>query len=128
MAKRTPPEKLSTAIGGILTYYGGTVAEGIKKAIEQTAQEMQKAIANDSPKLSGDYKKAQKLSTISETNSSITKQWFAQAPEYRKPHLLERSHKTRNGGKTNAIPHIEKNVTEAENKLIKRISEVIQDD
>lgn len=89
-------------------------------------QELFDNIQTDAPKRKGKYKKAMAVKTLWENFYGKVKVWYVKPPYYRLPHLLERGHAKRNGGRTQAFPHIEKNTEKAQKRFEDRVEEIIK--
>ncbi len=51
---------------------------------------------------------------------------MSKRPEYRLTHLLEDGHAKRDGGRTKAMPHIQKHEQDAVQEFERRVEEVIK--
>lgn len=111
---------LGNAVSSILEQYVDSVDEVVKDAVDKTAQETVNELKQTSPKKTGAYAKGWKKkteqkrtgtgSTVYNTNPGL-------------PHLLEKGHANRNGGRTLGHPHI----APAEEHAIQRLEERIRD-
>lgn len=118
--------KLSEIIIKELADYTKDIAEEVKEAVDETAKELLSNIKNDAPKRTGKYKKHMKIKTSYESKYEKRVTWYVSGAYYRLPHLLERGHAKRGGGRTKAFPHIVKNEEKAEENLEKRVKKIIK--
>ncbi len=118
--------QLSEAISKELTLYSEAITEGIKEAVDEVAEELLQNTRADAPENSGKYKKAISIKTAYESPSERRKRWYVKAPHYTLSHLLENPHKTRNGGRTHAFPHIKQNEEKAVKDFESKVKEVIE--
>ena len=118
--------QLAEAIEKELTIYSEAITEGIKAAVDDVSEELLQNIRTDAPESSGKYKKAMRLKTVFEGPMEKRKRWYVASPRHTLAHLLENSHKTRNGGKTRAVPHIKENAEKAARDFESRVEEVIK--
>ncbi len=119
-------DKLAAEIADKLASYTGNIAEEVKEAAEETAQELLTGTQKDAPKRTGKYRKAMAVNTISENKYERRKLWYVKAPHYRLQHLLERGHALRDGGRSRAFPHIEKNAEKAEKDFTERVERILE--
>lgn len=119
---------LAGAIAAALTEYTDEVAEGMKKAIDKVADETNAEIKRHITfkKRTGKYIKAFALKTSFEDKRNKRKTWYVKSPEYRKTHLLENGHKSRNGKSTKAYPHVSYGEELAEKRLPELIENAIK--
>ena len=75
---------------------------------------------------SGKYKRAISIKTVYESPTERRKRWFVKAPRHTLPHLLEKPHKTRNGGTSRAFPHIKENEEKAVKDFESKVEGVIK--
>lgn len=118
--------ELAETIARNLTAYSKEVAEGVKEAVDETADELLNNTRADAPEESGKYKKAMRIKTAYESATEKRKVWYVAAPRHTLAHLLEDPHKTRSGGTTRAFPHIRKNAEKATKDFTQRVEEVIK--
>lgn len=118
--------ELAETIAKDLTAYSKEIAEGIKEAVDETGDELLNNTRADAPTASGKYKKAMRIKTVYESATEKRKMWYVAAPKHTLPHLLEDPHKTRNGGRTRAFPHIRENAEKATRDFAQRAEEVIK--
>lgn len=119
-------DKLAAELASTLAAYTGEIAEEVKEAVDITAQELLDNIRADAPKRTGKYKKAMDVKTISENTYERKKLWYVKSPHYRLQHLLERGHALRNGGRSKAFPHIEKNEEKARAAFEERVERIVK--
>lgn len=121
---------LSETLAKELSQYTINIGEKVKVATDDITKELLDNTKSDAPKRTGDYKKAMKTKTESESDYSKHNRWYVdpKTGKYRLSHLLEEPHKTRNEGKTRAFPHIKKNEEIAKTKFEERVKEIIQNE
>jgi hypothetical protein len=109
-----------------LNKYTEDIAEGVKQATDETAQELLKNTKADAPVRKRRYQKAISIKTVFENDLEKRVRWYVKAPHYRLSHLLEKGHATRNGGRAAAYPHIAKNEETAKTKFVERVERVVK--
>lgn len=116
---------LADEIANTLYGYTREVADGVKKAADETMNELVADTKADAPARYGKYKKAitSKVSHESDYEKRLT--WYVKSPHYRLSHLLEKGHAKRGGGRVRAYPHIEQNREKAEKNFTERVKEAI---
>jgi hypothetical protein len=104
----TSIDNLADAILQELVNYSESVTEGVKKAVDTVAkevnEEIKKHVTFNEP--TGKYVKAFKVKKTYEGNFNKGKTWHVSGGEYRLTHLLEKGHAKVGGGRTRAFPHI----------------------
>ena len=108
-----------------LENYSEGVTDGVKKAVDVVAKEVNKEIKRNVTftKRSGDYVKAFRVKKVYEGRFNKGKTWHVGGGEYRLTHLLEKGHAKRGGGRTRAFPHIKF----GEELAIKRMEELAKE-
>ncbi len=98
MARKTPLEQLSTAIGDILTEYAEDIDQNVGQIAEEMGRKGVQALRKQSKSAldtgSGDYARGWK-SAVERTRTGTTVTIYNTQPGL--PHLLEHGHVTRNG-------------------------------
>lgn len=109
--------QLADAIMKELEDFRDVEVEELKEAIEEVADETVKDLKETSPKRpnSGKYSKSWRSKKTYET--AMKKRVTVHNTKYQLPHLLEKGHAKRGGGRVDAIPHI----APAEEKAISRL-------
>lgn len=120
--------KLSPKMQEMLNQYAGRITDKVKLLAKDTATELTKNTKKDSPKLTGEYKRHISCKKTKETSTNAVYTWYVKDPEYRLTHLLTNGHATRNGGRTKSNPYLSKNVINAENKYVKGVKEIIENE
>lgn len=104
MAKKIKMNQLGSVVKKYLDEYEGYVSEGVAQAAYQKAADMAvEELKKTSPKRTGEYAE----SWTSDDELGAKKSGvvvYSKKPHL--PHLLENGHATRNGGRTDPIPHI----------------------
>ncbi len=117
---------LEKAINEELTIYCDDVTEKVKKISDDVMNTLVKNTKKDANKRTGTYAKAIASKRTLETKRSRVNTWYVKDPEYRKSHLLEKGHATRNGGRTRAFPFISKNEQIAVKDYENQVEEAIK--
>lgn len=119
-------DQLAAELAKTLGAYTTEIAEEVKKAADETAKELLSNIRSDAPKRKGKYRQAMTIKTTRDGQYERKKLWYVKAPYYRLQHLLERGHALRNGGRSKAYPHIEKNEIKAKKAFTERVERIIK--
>ena len=88
-------EQLEEALADVLTNYATDLREAINADTEAAAQRLKKAISADAPIKSGKQKKSWRIAK--EYLGGVDLKTVVHSTDYRKVHLLENGHVTRNG-------------------------------
>lgn len=120
MAKKTPIDKLDTAIKKILDDYGDDVSRDASEVTKKMAQKGATAVNQQAAaKFGGNKYRKSWTSQYEETRLTSTAVIYSKMPGL--PHLLENGHAKRNGGRWNGVEHIkpveEKLATEYETMM-----------
>ena len=97
---------LAQAVMDGLEEYAGAVANDIKTAAKEAADDCAKELKATSPRKTGKYAKGWKVKKAFE-NGVSARYTVHNATAYQLTHLLEKGHAKRGGGRVAAIPHIE---------------------
>lgn len=87
--------ELDEALSDVLTNYATDLREAINADTEAAAQRLKKAISADAPVKSGKQKKSWRIAK--EYLGGVDLKTVVHSTDYRKVHLLENGHVTRNG-------------------------------
>ena len=114
----------------ILEDYGKSIAEELRDATQSVIKEGAKQLKSSSPIKTGKYAGSWKYrmdkgggGAVQVVHGTI----YAQAPHYRLTHLLENGHAKRGGGRVAARPHIGAVNDWAQEEVIKRLKEKIEE-
>ena len=113
---------LAAAIQKELAAYSQDVTDGIKADCKQVAEECRKEIKQNSPELTGDYKKGWRVKTNFESREDI-RLTVHNKTDYQLTHLLEKGHAGVGGtakGSAAPHPHIAPAEQHAAEKLVKK--------
>lgn len=121
------PDDFAAALNGVLSEFSDNVVAGEKAAVDQVAGEVNDTIKEHITfrQHSGKYLKAFRLKTTEETAVGKVKTWYVKGPEYRLTHLLENGHALRQGGRTQAFPHIKYGDELAQERMMELSKEAI---
>lgn len=112
-------------IADILDNYSTDLREAVNKTTEQAANELKKAIAADAPVKSGKQKRSWRVTKNKVAGIDLVA--VVHSTDYRKVHLLENGHLTRNGmTRTRAFRYVSKNEDELIRKLPERMAQAIR--
>ena len=125
------PENLDKAISEMLEIYCTEVTEAVDSLSEKAAKQLKESISRDSPVRTGIQKDSWKVSepTRKTMRRYRGKAFVVHSTDYRKVHLLENGHLTRNGvTRTKPIRYVstneEKIVKQYEQDVVKAIKAV----
>lgn len=118
--------QLAEAVSKELTLYSEAITEGIKEVVDEVSEELLQNTRAAAPEESGKYKRAISVKTVYESPTERRKQWYVKAPRHTLAHLLEKPHKTRNGGISRAFPHIKENEEKAVKDFESKVEGVIK--
>ena len=116
---------LANAIAKELAEYSQDVTDGLKKEVKQVAKECKQEIQQNSPVLTGDYKKGWRDQIAFEGREDI-RVVVRNKTDYQLTHLLENGHVKATGGRVNGTPHIGPAEQNAEKKLMQRVRVVVK--
>lgn len=119
-------EDFAEAVMEALQEESERVEEASREEIEKTAKEALQTLLNHSniPERTGSYKKSFALKKAVDNKGELSYTLHNKSPEYRKAHLLEYGHATRDGDRTRKFPHwkdAQKIVDELPERLKRRI-------
>ena len=116
---------LAAAIQKELADYSQDVTDGLKKSVKQVAKECKDEIVQNSPVLTGNYKKGwgTKINYESADDVRVT---VRNKTDYQLTHLLEYGHAMPTGGRVDGKPHIRPAEARAEEKLMQKVKVVVK--
>lgn len=118
-------DDLPDVLADILDDYSTDLREAVNKTTEQTANELKKAIDADAPVKSGKQKRSWRVTKNKVAGIDLVA--VVHSTDYRKVHLLENGHLTRNGmTRTRAFRYVSKNKDELIRKLPERMAQAIR--
>lgn len=116
---------LADAIIKELSEYNQEVTDGVKQEVKSVANECKTEIQQNSPKLTGSYRKGWREKTMYESADDIRISIYNKT-DYQLTHLLENGHAKVNGGRVEGKPHIGPAEQHAEEKLLKKVKVVVR--
>lgn len=125
MAPKIPLTELEAAIVKELSEYSQDVTDGLKKDVKQVAKECKQEIQNNSPVLTGSYKKGWRNKVEYEGRDDI-RVVVRNQTDYQLTHLLENGHAKAGGGRVDGKPHIGPAEQNAEQKLMKKVKVLVR--
>ena len=118
-------DQLADAVVEELKNYSQDVTEGIKKAVNDVAKDCKKQIQDNSPVLTGSYKKGWRIKKAYESEDDIRLIIHNQT-DYQLVHLLENGHAKLNGGRVPGHPHVAPSADAAARALESKAKVVIK--
>lgn len=122
---KTTIDGLADAIAKELSEYSQDVTDGLKKSVKQVANECKDEIVQNSPVLTGSYKKGwgTKISYEASDDIRVT---VRNKTDYQLTHLLEYGHAMPTGGRVEGKPHIRPAEENAAEKLMQKVKVVVK--
>lgn len=127
MSTKVKVDDLSKAILTELKNYEGVTEEAAWNGVVETSKEAVQQLRSAHPSGSGKYRSWDKYNkgwTVKKTKRNKTAQ-IHNATEYQLTHLLEKGHALRQGGRTQAFPHIAPVAEKCETELLNNIKKNI---
>ena len=125
MGSRISVSDLARAVNEAMSEYRDLTEQTLKSAVTEVAKETKDIAKENSPSLSGRYKKGWATKKTTDTSGQISVTVYNRA----RPgltHLLEKGHAKRGGGRVSGIPHIapaeEHAVSELEARIRRELS------
>ena len=120
-------DQLGDAITAQLNTFESTVREGVKKAVDETMDEMIRETRGTAQVRTGRYKRKISATVGENTMMTYSKVWHVKNPDYRLAHLLDKGHALRNGGRYAGNQHIATAAEHAVETFQRKLEEVIRD-
>jgi hypothetical protein len=111
---------ISKEIAKALSSYTTEVQKGLENAKTEVAKNTVKHLKSTSPKLTGDYAKGWVRKRVGSAEVVHNR------TDYQLTHLLENGHVNRDGGRTQAYPHIRPAEEDAIEEYTKEVEKVIR--
>lgn len=121
-------DDLQKAILEEMEKYSWSITEGVKKAVDTVAKEVNEEIKNNITfkQRTGKYVKAFRIKKRYEDGYKKVNTWYVKDPYYRLTHLLENGHQLRQGGRARAYPHIKYGEELAKKRMEELAKEAIE--
>lgn len=119
----TSVDDMARIIAQHLEEYSEAIASDVKNVTRKVANKAKRELQQTSPERTGEYAKNWTTSVRSENSNSV--EIAVHNKIYQLPHLLEKGHAKRGGGRVDAIPHIKPVEEEASENLEKEIKKVL---
>lgn len=122
---KTDINGLSDALADVLNDYSTDIREAVNTEIDKAAKSLKKSISADAPVLTGTQKKSWRVTKEKLAGGDIKA--IVHSTDYRKVHLLENGHVTRNGiTRTKPIHYVSKNEQELVEKFPGQLANAIK--
>ena len=120
-------DQLADAISAQLNTFESNVREGVKKAVDETMDEMIRETRSTAQVRTGRYKRNISATIGENTLMKYSKVWHVKKPDYRLAHLLDKGHTLRNGGRYGGNQHVASATDHAVETFQRKLEEVIHD-
>lgn len=116
-------EYLDEMIGSVLESYADEVMNAVNQTTDQAAKELRSAIAKDAPVETGKQKRSWK---ITKERKGLENMAIVHSTDYRKVHLLENGHLTRDGvTRTKPLNYVGKNADKVLSEFPDRVANAV---
>lgn len=99
-----PIDRLADELVQAVKEYTDDVAEGVRKAVDETARKVLQETKALAPKRTGEYAKT--FTITKDDGYGVTRRIIWNKKHYRRVHLLEFGHAKVNGGRVKEYPHL----------------------
>jgi hypothetical protein len=113
-------DNLSSEILKQLQYYANDVRDKVEIAMDESARDMKKSVAQDSPKKRPSYSKGWRI------KRTPKKLIVHNKTDYQLTHLLEHGHALRDGGRFDGKPHIRPHEERVVREYLKMIERAVE--
>lgn len=113
-------DNLSSEILKQLQYYANDVRDKVEIAMDESAKDMKKSVAQDSPKKRPSYSKGWRI------KRTPKKLIVHNKTDYQLTHLLEHGHALRDGGRFDGTPHIRPHEERVVREYLKMIERAVE--
>ena len=120
-------DQLGDAIMAQLNTFEKNVREGMKKAVNETMDEMVKETQGSAQSRRGRYKGSITSTVLNNSMMSYSRVWHAKKPGTGLAHLLNNGHRFRNGGSYPGNNHVGNAEARAVETFQRKLEEVIHD-
>lgn len=120
-------DQLGDAIAAQLNTFEKSVREGVRKAVDESMDQMVKETKRTAQVRTGRYKRKISAAVDEDTLVTYSKVWHVKKPDYRLAHLLDKGHATRKGGHIDGNEHIANAEHRAVETFQRKLEEVIRD-
>lgn len=120
-------DQLGDAITAQLNTFELNVREGVRKAVDESMDQMVKETKRTAQVRTGRYKRKISAAVDEDTLVTYSKVWHVKKPDYRLAHLLDKGHATRKGGHIDGNEHIANAEHRAVETFQRKLEEVIRD-
>lgn len=116
-------EYLDEMIGNVLESYADEVMNAVNQTTDQAAKELRAAIAKDAPVETGKQKRSWKITKV---RKGLENMAIVHSTDYRKVHLLENGHLTRDGvTRTKPLNYVGKNADKVLSEFPDRVANAV---
>ena len=116
-------EYLDEMIGSVLESYADEVMKAVNQTTDQAAKELRSAIAKDAPVDTGKQKRSWKITKV---RKGLENMAIVHSTDYRKVHLLENGHLTRDGvTRTKPLNYVGKNADKVLSEFPDRVANAV---
>lgn len=116
-------EYLDEMIGSVLESYADEVVKAIDQTTDKAAKELRSAIAKDAPVETGKQKRSWKITKV---RKGLENMAIVHSTDYRKVHLLENGHLTRDGvTRTKPLNYVGKNADKVLSEFPDRVANAV---
>jgi hypothetical protein len=120
-------DQLGDAISAQLNTFEKNVRDGVKKAVDETMDEMVRETRSTAQVRTGRYKRKISATVGENTLMKYSKVWHVKNPDYRLAHLLDKGHTLRNGRRYEGNQHVANAEHRAVENFQRKLEEVIRD-